>query len=44
MQFYDVCGAGLMVQAVHILGDDAVSPAHALHLRESMVGSVGLHC
>jgi len=31
------------MQAVHILCDDVLSPAHALHLSQSIVCSVGLH-
>lgn len=44
MQFYDVSRASLVVQAVHVLGDDAVRPAHALQLGQGVVGPVGLHC
>ena len=31
------------MQAVHVLCDDALRPAHALHLSQSIVCSVGLH-
>ena len=44
MQLYDIPGPCFVMQAVHILGDDAASPAHALHLCQSIVRSVGLHC
>ncbi len=32
------------MQAVYILCDDVLSPAHTLHLSQSIVRSVGLHC
>ena len=44
MQLYDVSGGGLVMQAVHVLCDDVLRPAHALHLSQSKVRSVGLHC
>lgn len=43
MQLYDVPGPCFVMQAVHILSDDALSPAHALHLSQGMVSSVGLY-
>ncbi len=44
MQLYDVSGGALVVQAVHVLCNDVLSPAHALHLSQSIVRPVGLHC
>ena len=43
MQLYDVPGPCLVMQAVHVLGNDAVCPPHALHLCQGIVCSVGLH-
>lgn len=43
MQLYDVPGPCFVMQAVHILSDDALSPAHALHFSQGMVSSVGLY-
>ena len=43
MELYDVSGAGFVVQAVHILGDDVLSPAHALQLSQGIMSPVRSH-
>lgn len=44
VQLNDISGASLVMQAVHILRDDVLGPPHTLHLSQSIVGPVGLHC
>ena len=44
MQLNDISRASLVMQAVHILRDDVLGPPHALHLSQSIVCPVGLHC
>lgn len=43
MEFDDVSAAGLVVQAVDVLGDERPQPAPRLQGGEGMVRRVGLH-
>lgn len=43
MKLYNFLGPCFVMQTVHVLGDDALCPAHALHLCQGMVRPVGLH-
>ena len=42
MKLNDICGPGLLVQAVHVLGDQGVHPAPLLQPRQALMRRVGV--